>query len=72
MEITTLPSGNASISTVADMGLIHVFLLGFFLGHHTCNLKTGTPVATMPRAWRYRANAVTDQLDSIYCDGSDS
>ena len=28
---------------------------------HTSDLKTGTPVATLPGAWRYRVSAGTDR-----------
>ena len=31
---------------------------GFFSGH-TIDLKIGTPVATLPGAWRYRVSAGT-------------
>ena len=33
---------------------------GIFSGSsHTCDLKIGTPVATLPGAWRYRVSAGT-------------
>ena len=35
---------------------------GMFLGSsHTSDLKIGTPVATLPGAWRYRVSAGTGQ-----------
>ena len=35
---------------------------GIFLGSsHTSDLKIGTPVATLPGAWRYRVSAGTGQ-----------
>ena len=36
---------------------------------HTSDLKIGTPVATLPGAWRYRVSAGTGQPGvSVYCD----
>ena len=32
---------------------------GFFRGRHTSDLKIGTPVATLPSAWRYRVSTGT-------------
>ena len=33
---------------------------GIFLGSsHTCDLNIGTPVATLPGAWRYRVSTMT-------------
>ena len=32
---------------------------GFFRSNHTSDFKTGTPVATLPGAWRYRVRAGT-------------
>ena len=42
---------------------------GFFSrSSHTSDLKTGTPVATLPDAWCYRVSAVTGWPVSVYCD----
>ena len=36
---------------------------GIFSGSsHTSDLKIGTPVATLPGAWRYRVSALTGRL----------
>ena len=35
---------------------------------HASDLKTVTPVATLPGAWRYRVSAGTGQPVSVYCD----
>ena len=35
---------------------------------HTSDLEIGTPVATLPGAWRYRFSAGTGWLVSVYCD----
>ena len=41
---------------------------GIFSGSsHTSDLKIGTPVATLPGAWRYTVSAGTG-LVSVYCD----
>ena len=36
-------------------------IFGFFFSgsSHTCDLNIGTPVATLPGAWRYRVSAGT-------------
>ena len=34
---------------------------------HTSNLKNGTPVATLPGAWRYRVSAWTGWLGVSIC-----
>ena len=36
---------------------------GFSGSSHTSDLKIGTPVATLPGAWRYRVSAGTGWLD---------
>ena len=52
---------------------------GIFSGSsHTCDLKIGTPVATLPGAWRYRVSAGTgrpsvsilwlDEMESLICN----
>ena len=44
---------------------------GIFSGSsHTSDLKIGTPVATLPGAWRYRVSAGTGQPStvSVYSD----
>ena len=35
---------------------------------HTSDSKIGTPVVTLPGAWRYRVSAGTGGLVSVYCD----
>ena len=42
---------------------------GIFSGSsHTSDLKIGTPVATLPGAWRYRVSTGTGRRVSVYCD----
>ena len=36
--------------------------------NHTSDLKIGTPVATLPGAWRYRSALGLVGLVSVYCD----
>ena len=53
------PSGKASTSGAEDPGF-ESRLRGDFSGSsHTSDLKIGTPVATLPGAWRYRVSAGT-------------
>ena len=50
----------ASVSSVAHLGLIPTCGVGLFSGSsHTSDLEIGTPVATLPGAWRYRVSAGT-------------
>ena len=37
---------------------------------HTSDLKIGTPVATLPGAWRYRVSLGLVGPVSVYCDRS--
>ena len=47
----------ASTSTVVDLGFDSRLHRGDFSGpSHTSDLKIGTPVATLPGAWRYRVS----------------
>ena len=44
----------------AEVSGVESCLDGIFLGSsHTSDLKIGTPVATLPGAWRYRVSAGT-------------
>ena len=50
----------ASASGAADPGLDSRLRSGDFSGSsHTSNLKIGTPVVTLPGAWRYRVSTGT-------------
>ena len=49
----------ASTSGVEDPGFESRLWRDFSWLSHTSDLKTGTPVATLPGAWRYRASAGT-------------
>ena len=46
------PSGKESASRAADLGLILPFTVFFSRSSHTSYLKIGTPVASLPGAWR--------------------
>ena len=49
----------ASASRVEDPGFESRLRRDFSGSSHTSDLKIGTPVATMPGAWRYRVSAKT-------------
>ena len=50
----------ASASRAEDPGFRIPLATGFFSGSsHTSDLKIGTPVATLPGAWRYRVSTGT-------------
>ena len=49
----------ASVSGAEDPGFESCLRRDFFGSSHTSDLKIGTPVATLPGAWRYRVNAGT-------------
>ena len=52
--------GKASASRTEDPGFASRLRRDFCLGSsHTSDLKIGTPVATLPGAWRYRVSAGT-------------
>ena len=51
------PSGKASSSRAEDPGFESRLL--FSGSSHTSDLKIGTPVATLPCAWRYRVSTGT-------------
>ena len=54
------PSGQASASRAAGLGSVSGFRSGPFSGSSRCSdFKIGTPVATLPGAWRYRVSAGT-------------
>ena len=53
------PSGKASVSRVEDPGFESRLRRDFSASSHTSDSKIGTPVATLPGAWRYRVNAGT-------------
>ena len=48
-----------SASRVEDPGFESRLHLDFSGSSHTSDLKIGTPVATLPGAWRYRVSAET-------------
>ena len=48
-----------SASTVADLRFRSRLCQDFPGASHTSDLKTGTPVPTLPGAWRYRVSAGT-------------
>ena len=52
----------ASASRVADPGLDARLRRDFSGSSHTSDFKIGTPVATLPGAWRDRASAGTGRL----------
>ena len=56
------PSGKASASRAADTGFDSRLCRDFSGLSHTSDLKIGTPVATLPGAWRYRVSAGTGRL----------
>ena len=49
----------ASASRVEDPGFKSRLRRDFSGSSHTSDLKIGTPVATLPDAWRYRVNTGT-------------
>ena len=49
----------ASTSRAEDPGCEFRLWRDFSVLHHTSDLKIGTPVATLPDAWRYRVSAGT-------------
>ena len=51
----------ASASGVEDPGFKSRLRLDFSGSSHTCDLKLGTPIATLSGAWRYRVSAGTGQ-----------
>ena len=53
------PSGKASASRAEDPGFKSRLHRDFFGSSHTSDLKIGTPVATLPGAWRSRVSAGT-------------
>ena len=48
-----------STSRAEDSGFESRLLRDFSESSHTSDLKTGTPVAILPGAWRYRVSAGT-------------
>ena len=54
------PGGKVSASRAADLASIH--RRSFSRSSHTSDFKIGTPVATLPGAWRYWVSAGTDRL----------
>ena len=53
------PNDKMGASIVAAPCSSAAFSMGFFQVCHISDLKTGTPVATLPGAWRYRVSAGT-------------
>ena len=51
----------ASTSGAEDPGFKSRLRLDFFKSSHTSDLNIGTPVGTLPGAWRYRVSAGTGQ-----------
>ena len=63
------PVVKASASRAEDPWLDSRLRYGDFSGlSHTSDLKIGTPVATLPGAWRYRVSARTGWLVSVHCE----
>ena len=52
-----------SISRVADLGFDSRLHWDFSGSSHTCDLKIGIPVPTLPGAWCYRASTGTGLPD---------
>ena len=55
------PSGKASASRAEDPGFESRLRRDFSGSSHTSDSKMGTPVATLPGAWRYRVSTGTGQ-----------
>ena len=65
-------------SRAEDPGFKSHLRRDFFRSSHTSDLKTGTPVATLPGAWRYRVRAGTGwpsvsilrlgEMESLICN----
>ena len=49
----------ASAAKAEDPGFESLLRWDFSRSSHTSDLKTGTPVATLPGAWQYRVRAGT-------------
>ena len=58
----------ASASRAEDPGLESRLRQDFSWSSHTSDFKIGTPVATLPGAWRYRVSPGTGWPVSAYCD----
>ena len=68
----------ASTSRVEDPGFASRLRWDFSGSSHTSDFKTGTPVATLPGAWRYRVSAGTGwpgvsilwlgEMESLICN----
>ena len=54
----------ASFSRAEDPGFKSLLQQDFSMLSHTCDLKIGTPVATLTGAWRYKVSAGTGRPDS--------
>ena len=61
------PSGEGVRLQSGRSGVRTPLATGFSVSSQTSDLKTGTPVATLPDAWRYRVSAGTGRV-SVYCD----
>ena len=60
----------ASTSGAEDPGFESLLRRDFSGSSHTSDLKIGTPVATLPGAWRYRVRAGTGRPSvSMLCLG---
>ena len=55
------PSGKTSASRAEGPGFNPACAGIFFRSSHTSDFKIGTPVATLPGAWRYRVSTWTGQ-----------
>ena len=55
----TWPSGKASASRAEDPAFESLLSREFSASSHTSDFKIGSPVATLPGAWRYRVSAGT-------------
>ena len=50
-----------SDSGAEDLGFESRLRRDFSVSSHTSDIKTGTPVATLPGAWHYKVSAGTDR-----------
>ena len=58
----------ASAPRAEDPGFESLLRRYFSGWSHTSDSKTGTPVATLPGAWRYRVSTGTGRPGVMYCD----
>ena len=58
-SLLTASTVKASASRAEDPGFESRLRRDFSVSSHTSDLKIGTPVATLPGAWRYRVSTGT-------------